>query len=157
MLPSLINLFAAPFSVRTARTSAKKDGALDFFHQGIAVYCGEEHVDLVKTALDRLVEFYGTDWLLRRKNLRCIVIDRIMCTALWFSVRTLVINREDAGRMTSINHMAGWLAADMERIAFLRRKHALHMIWSARLLQEANAVGRVKRDEFIRRCGDRTA
>ena len=151
LIPSLINLFLAPASGRMVRSLAKSHGAVDFYCEGIAVYCPEERICLMKDALGEVVRFFGADWPLYRKNIKCIVLDAEASTTLWFSARTLVINLGDSARTGSVAHMAGWLTCDFERIQFLRKNRSLHLIRSERVMKGAVASGRAKRDEYMRR------
>lgn len=149
IVPSLINLVVAPMAVGASRAAAKERGVKDFFHHGVAVYASDEHVELVKEALDRVAAFFGDDWPKYKKNLKRVILDPDQHTNLWFGQRSVVIKESDENRLRSINHMAAWLIADYQRIQYLKERHALKIIWSKRLMDAANASGKVALDRFV--------
>ena len=147
---TIINLFVAPLTLKVARALAKSHDAKDFYHQGIAVYCTEPQIPLVKESIDEVVRFFGAEWPQYRRNLKCIIVDEQISSALWFSRRTLLVRESDANRMGSARHMASWLVADFQRVQTLRKKSALHIIWSSSVMNAANEAGKRKRDEFLK-------
>ena len=146
---TLVNLFVAPLAIRVARALAKSRGAKDFFHQGVAVYCSEERAPLIKDALDEVVRFFGDDWPRYRRNLKRIIVDPEIQSALWFSVRSLLVKEDKAMHAASAEHFAGFLVANYERIQCMRRKGALYVIWSSSLASTALECGKQRREAYF--------
>lgn len=136
-------------AVGTARSKAKERGVNDFFYEGIGIYCAEEHAVMVKKAVDQVVSFFGADWPMYKKNLKRILVDPDLHTTLWFGQRTLIIRESDENRMTSANHMAAWLVADVQRVQFLKERHSLKIILSRKLLEAANESGKAMLQRFV--------
>lgn len=136
-------------AVGTARSKAKGRGVNDFFYEGIGIYCADEHTDMMKSALDQVVAFYGDDWVAYKKNLKRILIDPELHTTLWFGVRSLVISESDQNRMTSANHMAAWLIADYQRVQYLKERHSLKIMLSNKLMNAANESGKARLQQFV--------
>lgn len=149
IVPSIINLFVAPMAVGTARSKAKQRGVSDFFYEGIAIYCADEHTDLMKKAVDQVASFFGDDWQRYKKNLKRIILDPDLHTTLWFGQRSLIIQESDTNRMASANHMAAWLVADVQRIQFLKERHSLKIMFSSKLMHAANESGKAKLQHFV--------
>lgn len=148
-IKTAINMFVAPFIVGATRAQAKKHGARDFFHQGVAVYCRETHAALIKESLDEVGRFYGKEWRRYRKNIKYIIVDEEVSSTLWFGTKTLLVKESDANRMGSAVHMAGWLVADFQRIQALKRRHALNKQPSQKILDEVNESGKRMRAEYL--------
>ena len=149
LIPSLINLIVAPMAVGTARSKAKERKVDDFFYEGIGIYCADEYVEMIKKAVDQVVSFYGVDWPKYKKNLRRILVDPDLHTTLWFGQRTLIVRESDQNRMTSANHMAAWLVADLQRVQFLKERHSLQIILSRKLMTTANESGKAMLQRFV--------
>ena len=149
IIPSLINLVVAPMAVGASRSAAKARGVTDFFHRGVAVYASDDHVEMVKGALDMVVSFYGDAWPKYARNLKRIILDPDQHTNLWFGQRSLIVTESDQNRMQSANHMAAWLIADFQRIQFLKERHSLKIIWSKGLLEAANVSGKAMLQKFV--------
>jgi hypothetical protein len=146
---SLVNIFLSPIAVGAARQRARARKLTDFFHQGVAIYCPADKVDLFKAALDEVVSFYGSGWSLRRKNVKCIVTDNELQTRVWVARRTVIIQENDADRLGSVKDLAGWLIADYERIQISRRRHCSVVVWNGAVSGQARQMGLEQREQYL--------
>jgi len=146
---SLVNLFLSPVAVAIARQRARERKHKDFFYHGIAIYCAEDQVQMLKDAVDEVAGFYGDEWERYKKNLKYIVLDNELQTLLWVARRTSIIQESDNDRMNSTRDLASWLIADCERVQVHSENHCTMIIWKQDVLLRARERADAKRTEYL--------
>ena len=148
ILSSFINVFLSPVIVSITKTRAQASGMKQFTFNGIEIYCPADKEQLILDAIEIISEFYEDKWGIC-KNLKRIIIDTELRTVTWISQGTVVIQISDASRMSSATHLAGWLIAHYEKIRTLKEKHSTAIIWSRKIMAQANEKSLVMRKKYL--------
>ncbi len=148
---TLVNIFLSPVAGAVARQRARARKHKDFFCHEIAIYCAEDQVQMLRDAVDAVIDFYGEEWSTYQKNLKYIVLDDELQTLLWVARRTTIVQESDESRMSSVEALAGWLIADYERVQAHRKNRCMTIIWKKDILALARKRADMKRVEYLAR------